>query len=47
MAAEETGRINPLDQNFFYNSMLAKALVQLLPPNGKYLTIFTAKNLIT
>ncbi|KAG5878964.1 hypothetical protein JTB14_032180 [Gonioctena quinquepunctata] len=24
---------NPLDENFFYNSMLAKALLQLLPPN--------------
>lgn len=26
---------HPLDENFFYNSMLAKALVQLLPPYGK------------
>nr|XP_023013645.1 uncharacterized protein LOC111503511 [Leptinotarsa decemlineata] len=26
---------NPLDENFFYNSMLAKALVQLLPPNER------------
>nr|CAI5861967.1 unnamed protein product [Callosobruchus analis] len=24
-----------LDENFFYNSMLAKAMVQMLPPNGK------------
>nr|CAI5851719.1 unnamed protein product [Callosobruchus analis] len=23
-----------LDENFFYNSMLAKAMVQMLPPNG-------------
>lgn len=35
MAEEGAVRLNPLDQNFFYNSMLAKALVQLLPPNGK------------
>ncbi|XP_018562407.1 uncharacterized protein LOC108904370 [Anoplophora glabripennis] len=27
--------LNPLDENFFYNSMLAKALVQLIPPNER------------
>ncbi|KAJ8919144.1 hypothetical protein NQ315_012129 [Exocentrus adspersus] len=36
MAEEEAPlQTNPLDENFFYNSMLAKALVQLIPPNER------------
>lgn len=36
LAVEMANPIQALNENFFYNSMLARALVQLMPISGKY-----------
>lgn len=36
LAVKMANPIQALNENFFYNSMLARALVQLMPISGKY-----------